>query len=124
MVTATTDKLLAVKFALSSASCTTWSMTCKCASSAILGATPPYRARRSACEDTTWLRISPFPLTTAAAVSSQLVSMPRTTKSSLRPVTSIWGFKAPEISEVKERVIKELKEERGDGGGDLVGPNC
>ena len=44
---------------------------------AISGTTPPKRACRCACDETTFERISPAPVTSAAAVSSQLVSTPR-----------------------------------------------
>ena len=43
------------------------------------GTTPPKRACRSACDETTFARISPAPVTSAAAVSSQEVSIPRIT---------------------------------------------
>ena len=50
---------------------------------AISGTTPPYWACRSTCVDTTLERTSWPPITRAAAVSSQLVSMPSTTVDSV-----------------------------------------
>ena len=47
---------------------------------AMSGTTPPYRAWRSACEATTDDRTTPSTSTTAAAVSSQDVSIPRITR--------------------------------------------
>src|SRR5689334_22237926 len=50
----------------------------RCRREATSGTTPPNRACRSACDETTLERISP-PSTSAAAVSSQEVSSPRIT---------------------------------------------
>src|SRR5664279_5559715 len=51
----------------------------RCRRDAISGTTPPYCACRSACDATTFERMFPTSSTTAAAVSSQLVSRPRIT---------------------------------------------
>src|SRR5438105_3704799 len=50
---------------------------CRCARAATSGTTPPKRACRSVCEATTLDRITRSSVKTAAAVSSQEVSMAR-----------------------------------------------
>src|SRR5437660_754672 len=55
----------------------TGSSRCRCARAAISGTTPPKRACRSVCEATTLARTRGSSVKTAAAVSSQEVSMAR-----------------------------------------------
>ena len=57
---------------------TTGLSTSRCARDAISGTTPPNSACSSTCVDTTLDTTSYPPITSAAAVSSQLVSMPST----------------------------------------------
>src|SRR2546428_3833832 len=61
------------------ASCTTWSMVSMWRRPANSGTTPPKRAWVSTCERTTSASTEPSARATAAAVSSQDVSMPRIT---------------------------------------------
>ena len=66
--------------ARSSASSITGETSSRWRLEAISGTTPPYFAWMSAWELTTFERISPPAVTTAAAVSSQEVSIPRITR--------------------------------------------
>mmetsp|Transcript_39416 Transcript_39416/g.65518 ORF Transcript_39416/g.65518 Transcript_39416/m.65518 type:complete len:316 (+) Transcript_39416:1302-2249(+) len=64
-----------------SAASTTWSMFSWCAACAASGFTPPHSPWISACDARTLLNTRPSPVNTAAAVSSQLVSIPSTRQS-------------------------------------------
>ena len=73
-----------------------------CARAAISGTTPPKGACSAICEWTTLERMRPRPAasrsTTAAAVSSQLVSMPRMRKVRASLVTSAFSRGAPMVA--------------------------
>jgi len=61
------------------ASSTTGATSSRCRRDATSGTTPPKRAWSSAWDETTFARMRPSSVTTAAAVSSQDVSTPRRT---------------------------------------------
>jgi len=77
-VTATPERSEGSSWAACKASATTPSMASSCACLARFGTTPPNLACRSTDDKIDSPRTSPDSDTTAAAVSSQLVSMPRT----------------------------------------------
>ena len=78
-VTATRSTLAIGSPADSSASRTTGETSSRWRRDATSGTTPPKRACRSACDDTTDESTRPSSVTTAAAVSSHDVSIPRIT---------------------------------------------
>ncbi len=78
-VTPTASTSSSVAPAPASASSITGATSSRCRRDATSGTTPPNRACSSACEATTFARISPSSVTTAAAVSSHDVSRPRIT---------------------------------------------
>src|SRR5262249_56171433 len=78
-VTATASASPSSAPAWPSASRRTGITSSRCRRDATSGTTPPKRAWRSACEETTLARISPSTVTIAAAVSSHEVSTPRIT---------------------------------------------
>ncbi len=77
VVTATASRSATAMPARSSACSTMGTIVATCALHAISGTTPPYLAWRCSWDATTLARVRVPSATTAAAVSSQEVSMPR-----------------------------------------------
>src|SRR4051812_28959946 len=91
-----------------------------CARAAISGTTPPNAACSSICDSTTLDRMRPGPLpgrsTTAAAVSSHVVSMPSTTIADPHPLVLI----SPRL----ERRYSPAKRDEGPPGRVCPPPPC